>query len=102
MGYLEDILGTLRAGGFSVGGAYRALLTFDSFIYGYPLQEVAWPVETDKVPDSAAAFVDRTPADVYPHLVEIASLVSEPDFDRSGDFGFGLDLVLDGLDRTRA
>jgi AcrR family transcriptional regulator len=101
LGYLETVLGTLRDGGFSVAGAYRANLTLDSYIYGFTLQEVAWPTEPDELPDSAAAFVERAPASEYPHLIEIASLVADPAFERSGDFEFGLDLILDGLEITR-
>jgi hypothetical protein len=91
--------GTLSRGGFSVVGAYRANLALDSYIYGFTMREVAWPVEAADVPGRAEAFVDRTPVDEYPHLVETASLVADADFDRGGDFEFGLDLVLDGLQR---
>jgi len=98
--YLETLLGTLRRGGFSASGAYHANLWIDSYIYGYTLQEVAWPVEHDEVPQSAASFVERTPAGEFPHLVEIANAIADAEFDRSTDFEDGLELVLDGLERT--
>ncbi len=98
--FLDSLLGTLREGGFSAAGAYRAMLTLDSYVYGFTLQEIAWPVEESEYRQSAASFVERTPADEFPYLVEIASLVASPGFDPGSAFEIGLDLILDGLERT--
>ncbi len=43
--------------------------------------------------------------DRYPHLVEIATKLPESGYDIAAEFVWGLDLILDGLDRllhTRA
>jgi AcrR family transcriptional regulator len=101
MVYLEAVVGTFRRGGFSVRAAYHANLTLDSYVYGFTLQEVSWPVASEAVPTSAADFVARTDVDAFPHLVEIAALVAETGFDRRGEFELGLDLILDGLERLR-
>jgi AcrR family transcriptional regulator len=101
MAYLEAVVGTFRRGGFSVRAAHRANLTLDSYVYGFTLQEVSWPLPSEAVPTSAADFVARTDVDSYPHLVEIASLVADAGFDRRGEFELGLDLILDGLERLR-
>jgi AcrR family transcriptional regulator len=98
--HLETLLGVLRRGGFDPQGTYRANLTIDSYIYGFVLQEVAWPVESGETPASAADFVERTPADDYPYLIEVAGVVASDGMDRDADFEFGLDLVLDGLEAT--
>ena len=42
------------------------------------------------------------PADEYPHLAELtAEHVLQPGYDYGNEFEFGLDLILDGLERTR-
>jgi hypothetical protein len=41
------------------------------------------------------------PADQYPHLAEIAvEHVLRPGYDYGDEYAFGLDLILDGLDRA--
>ena len=43
----------------------------------------------------------RFPADEYPHLAELAiEHVLRPGYDYGDEFEFGLDLILDGLERT--
>ena len=101
MAYLEALVGTLRRGGFSVRSAYHANLTLDSYVYGFTLQEVSWPIKGEAVPASAADFVARAEMAAYPHVVEIAALVAEEGFDPHGEFELGLDLILDGLERLR-
>ena len=44
----------------------------------------------------------RFPADEYPHLAELtAEHVLQPGYEYSNEFEFGLDLILDGLERAR-
>jgi hypothetical protein len=43
------------------------------------------------------------PVDRYPHFVELATQhVLQPGYDHGDEFEFGLDVVLDGLERLRA
>lgn len=100
LGYYEAIFGVLRRDGFSVRGAYHANLTLDSYLYGFALQEVNWPTPAAEVPDLVERFMATTPAQAYPHLVEVATLAAQG-LDLQHDFEVGLDLVLDGLERLR-
>ena len=44
----------------------------------------------------------RFPADQYPHLTELTlTHVLQPGYDYGNEFEFGLDLILDGLERLR-
>ena len=44
----------------------------------------------------------QVPADQYPHLTEFTvEHVLQPGYDYGSEFGFGLDLILDGLERAR-
>jgi hypothetical protein len=38
----------------------------------------------------------------YPYLVEVASEMAQDGYDYTTEFEFGLDLILDGLERFRA
>jgi hypothetical protein len=37
----------------------------------------------------------------YPYLVEIATKLPESGYDNAAEFAWGLELILDGLDRLR-
>jgi hypothetical protein len=78
----------------------------DSYIYGFALQEKTLPFET---PEEYAEVVEARaraiagehpfPADEYPHLFEIVTEFGTSGYDYNEEFGFGLDLILDGIER---
>jgi AcrR family transcriptional regulator len=95
----DAVIGTLRAGGFSVPMAAHAVSLIDSYLYGFVLQEVSLPfkgaAELDEV---AGAILRDMPADTYPHLTELATEhVLKPGYDYADEFAFGLALILDAL-----
>ena len=49
--------------------------------------------------EMAEAFLQAIPADEYPYLREMADHVMASGRDEDADFAFGLDLILDGLER---
>ncbi|MFC7447705.1 TetR/AcrR family transcriptional regulator C-terminal domain-containing protein [Rhodococcus daqingensis] len=100
----DAVLGSLRAGGFSVPMAAHAFAVLDSYIYGFALQEAALPFEgPQETEDLAQAILDGMPADEYPHLTELAvEHVLQPGYAFGNEFEFGLDLILDGLERSSA
>ena len=98
----DTVLGTLRGAGFSIELAAHAYSALDSYIYGFALQEPRLPFdngeETAKV---AQAIMSRFASGEYPHLTEIAvDHVMQPGYDYGNEFAFGLELILDGLDRV--
>jgi AcrR family transcriptional regulator len=97
------VMGCLREAGFSFKMAVHAYSVQDAYIYGFALQERDTAFET---PDSAGEAAQRRAQaigdlDSYPYLVEIASKLAESGYDNSVEFGWGLDLILDGLERLR-
>ncbi|MEU0193720.1 TetR/AcrR family transcriptional regulator [Streptomyces afghaniensis] len=95
----DAVIGTLRAGGFSVPMAAHAVSLIDSYLYGFVIQEVSLPfkgaAELDEV---AGAILRDMPADTYPHLTELATEhVLKPGYDYADEFAFGLALILDAL-----
>ena len=102
----DAVLGCLRAAGFSIEMTVHAYSVQDAYIYGFALQETDMSSQT---PDDFAAEAQRQMdayADVladYPHLVEVVGgYVAQSGYDYATEFLFGLDLILDGLDRLRA
>jgi AcrR family transcriptional regulator len=97
------VLGTLREAGFSIGMAAHAYSVMDSYIYGFALQQQTLPFDTsDEVAEVAQNLMRQFPADAYPHLAEmIIEHALQPGYDYADEFEWGLDLILDGLDRAR-
>jgi AcrR family transcriptional regulator len=102
----EDVLGCLRTAGFSPKDAVHVYSVFDSFIYGFALQQRTLALDTREEFAAAAA---RQAAQVaalqarYPYLAEVvAGYVADAGYDYAEEFGFGLDLIIDGLARFRA
>jgi AcrR family transcriptional regulator len=100
----DSVLGTLRRGGFSVETAAHAFSVLDSYIYGFALQEAALPFETGAETAALARTIleGADPGD-YPHLTELSvEVVLQPGYDYRREFTFGLELILDGLERIIA
>lgn len=102
-------LGMFRSAGFSAKLAYQGFLTLDSYIYGFALQETSWHTAPAEIP----AEIERTrpliPEAQFPHIHEVMTVVTAaraaeegPDAAYRAEFEFGLDLVLDGLERALA
>ncbi len=74
----------------------------DSYIYGFVLQEVNLPFETsDEVALVAQRMLTPFPVEDYPNLVEfISDHAMQSGYDHGDEFDYGLDLILDGLERV--
>jgi AcrR family transcriptional regulator len=99
----EAVLTTLRAAGFTVELAAHAYALLDSYVYGFALQEASLPFDDTNVTEVAGPIMDAFLVGKYPHMAELAAeLVLQPGYAFGDEFGFGLDLILDGLERLRA
>ena len=96
---MEWKLARLRAGGLSDGLVYHGLHALDSHITGFTLWELSHNITADNVGDLAAQFLAKFPAADYPLLYEhVEQHLAGFGRDTSA-FEFGLDLILDGLER---
>jgi AcrR family transcriptional regulator len=97
--YLDAVVGVLRGAGFETAIVARAFMALDSHTYGFTMQELALPFDAGSASGVAEEMAARVFADAYPNLLAMAELAM------SGapmlDFEFGLDLLLDGLERLR-
>ncbi|MBU4555831.1 MAG: TetR/AcrR family transcriptional regulator, partial [Actinobacteria bacterium] len=98
--YLDSILGALMRAGFSVDGAARAFSLLDSYIYGFGIQQMNFSAdEGASTEEMAEAILAYIPAEEYPYLHTMASHAMEVGYDVDSDFEFGLEIILDGLER---
>ncbi|WP_027892009.1 TetR/AcrR family transcriptional regulator [Calidithermus chliarophilus] len=100
--YMDSLLRCLREAGFSAYAAHRAYHALEGHITGFTLWQASLPIRKADVPNLVANFLERISVDKYPYIVEhmqvhLALLGQEGE----GDFEFGLDLILDGLERIR-
>jgi AcrR family transcriptional regulator len=97
--YMNSMLGHIRRAGFSAEQTDRAYHALDSHIIGSTLWGVGYAVESSPLNDFASEFLRSFPADEYPYLVE--HVEQHRGLPEAGEvtFEFGLDLILDGLDR---
>ncbi len=99
--YFNATLACLCEAGFSLEMADRASNAIDSHVYGFTLQELNFPFETEEYADAAAWGMTLIPAEQYPYLNRLTREVMEKRYSGIHAFEFGLDLLLDGLDRLR-
>jgi AcrR family transcriptional regulator len=98
--YLDAKIGVLSTAGFTMAMAVRAIMTLDSYTYGFVLQEQAWSFDVEDAPELAAAFARGLPAGQHPNLAAMAEMAATPG-GVPADFEFGLDLILGGLEQLR-
>ena len=96
----DSMIGVFRRAGFSVEMAAHAYSLLDAYVYGFALEEASLPFDSETAPEVAEAIMAQFPSDAYPYLAELTmEHVLQPGYDYGDEFAFGLDLILDGLER---
>ena len=98
--YTDAVLGVLRRGGLSADLTHHAYHVLENHILGYTLQQLAFPFAPDDLPRKGTEVLESLAPGELPHLVEHIRLhIDQAGEQRPGEFEFGLDLILDGLER---
>jgi len=102
----DAVVGCLRGAGFSLEMTVHAYSVQDAYIYGFALQQTDM---TPQTPEDFAAVAQQQMVDYeaqladYPNLVElVGGHVAKAGYDYDSEFLFGLDVILDGLERLLA
>jgi AcrR family transcriptional regulator len=100
----EAVTACLRRAGFSVSMATHANWLLNGYVYGYALQVASLPFETaDELAEmTEQVYLPQLPADDFPYLNESAAALVAAGYDPGEEFIFGLDLILQALERLRA
>jgi AcrR family transcriptional regulator len=99
----DAVIGKLRAAGLDIAMAAHAYSVLDSYIYGFATTKMNLPFDTStEVAAVAKDMLEPFPANEYPNLVEfVTEHAMKPGYDYGDEFEYGLDLILDGLERDR-
>ena len=100
----EAVTACLREAGFSVEMATHANWLLDSYVYGFVLQAASLPFDTaEEFADMGEdVYMPQLPPDQYPYLNEAAATLLAAGYDPADEFPFGLDLILESLERLAA
>ncbi len=105
--YMDELVGMLRTGGFSLDLTHHALHVLGSRIFGFN-QDLFDDSDAGADPAATAAItaaIAEQMAASFPNVAELAAAVSHDGglgaCDDDVEFAFGLDLILDGLERLR-
>jgi AcrR family transcriptional regulator len=98
--YMECLLGRLRDAGFDAESTYHVYHVLDGYIFGFSLWEIAYTTAT--VDEGVVSKLMQTiPWDEYPHLAEHRDQhMNDGPHREVSAFEVGLDLILDGLQKT--
>lgn len=97
--YVDATIGCLCSAGFSYEVADRAWNAIDSHVYGFTLQALNFPFEPSEYSDAAEEYLPLIPEEQYPFIHALSQNVINGTHDGVQDFCFGLDLILDSLER---
>jgi AcrR family transcriptional regulator len=96
---VDATVGVLAGAGFPMSTVIQSITALDSHTYGYTLQEDAWPFPAETAQERAAAFSETLPREEYPNMTALVDHVVGLEAGPLVEFEFGLDLLLDGLER---
>ena len=97
----DAVMGCLREGGFGFRDAVHAYSAMDAYIYGFALQERGLPFDA---PEETGDVMRKQSANVpdmagFPYIMEIAAEMEKAGYDYDAEFRFGLELILDAIER---
>lgn len=101
MRYADAVLRGFREGGFPEELTYHAFHVIQSHIMGFTMYVASFEFDVEDLERLAAEFLETFPADEYPDLADHIRQHAEPGDEHEDTFEFGLELVLDGLERLR-
>lgn len=99
----DAVIGSLLRAGFDMAMAAHAYSLIDAYVYGFALTKMSLPFESgEEVAEVAETMLQPFPVNAYPNLAAfITEHAMQPGYDYGDEFGYGLDIVLDGLEAAR-
>ena len=94
---MDATAGCLLMNGFSHQQADWTKNTIDSFVYGFVLQEINFPVDEGNYQEAASHYLPMIDAEAFPHMHSGAVAVASGTYDGVIPFTFGLELIISGI-----
>ena len=101
MRHMDAMLRNLREAGFTPELLDVAFHTLQNHIVGHALQASNLPFDADDLPALSARYLESFPAENYPDLAAHIRHHMDVPAGEISSFKFGLDAILDALDRAR-
>jgi AcrR family transcriptional regulator len=98
----DAVIGNLRVAGFDMAMAAHAYSLLDSYVYGFAQTQMNLPFESSQeIAEVAQGMLQPFPISAYPNLAAfITEPAMRPGYDYGDEFEWGLDVILDGLERA--
>ena len=99
----DAVLGCLRAAGFDMAATATAYSLLDAYIYGFAMTKMNLPFEdTSDIVEMSETMLAPFPEGEYQNLADfLTEHAMKPGYDYANEFEYGLDVILDGLERVR-
>jgi AcrR family transcriptional regulator len=98
LGAMESLLRAFARSGLPPDVAHRGFHAVTNHVVGFTLQEQSFDLGADQMEQAAEEFLATVPVEEYPLLHQHVREHVEGPVDED-EFGFGLELILDGLER---
>jgi AcrR family transcriptional regulator len=99
----DAVIGNLRAAGFDMELVAHAYSLLDGYIYGFALTKMNLPFDTTTdIVEMAESMLEPFPMGEYPNLADfLTEHAMRPGYDFANEFEYGLDVILDGLEKVQ-
>ena len=99
----DAVIGCLRAAGFDMASTATAYSLLDAYIYGFAMTKMNLPFDdTTDIVEMSESMLEPFPVGEYQNLVDfLTEHAMKPGYDYADEFEYGLDVILDGLERRR-
>lgn len=99
--YLDATTGCLLQAGFTYPMADHALNAIDAYLYGFTFQKLNFPLDPSEYVAAATQFLPLIPVEKYPYFNGMAQEIIQGRHNGINELEFGLELILEGLEKMR-
>lgn len=96
--YIDRSLACLHYAGFTLPEADQILNYFDSYIYGFTLIELQFPIQTEDYQSTTEEMLPDLPQKDYPAMHQLSLILLQRSYDGKQDFVSGIQTILKGLE----
>lgn len=99
----NHMIGILRRAGFSIELSFNTMITLAAYVYGFVILEHAWSLHAKERPKNSIrppkAMLSESEHPYVFEMVKFAMDKAARGAAHTGDFDFGLNLIVDGLEK---
>lgn len=96
--YIDRSLACLHYAGFSLPEADQILNYFDSYIYGFTLIELQFPIQSENYLSTTEEMLPALPQKDYPAMHQLSMILLQNKYDGKQNFVSGIQTILKGLE----